>query len=125
MNWIINCAEEEGLSFRHKCKLQGDEHLYEIRDSLGEMIMGLYSWIPYFGRRCYRRIQPKRKETKEECIDAVCIVIDKTVIQRWQTLKKYRPKNILEWAKEKNVDLDNIVPCDLSALTGKPIKKDS
>jgi hypothetical protein len=99
----MNKAIAHGLTFNDSVVIDGDEHTGYIHDSLAEMAHGIYE-ILTFGKHYYRPIGIDPVETEQTSTSAINETIDATVFARWQADPTYRPPNLVEWAKRRQVD---------------------
>lgn len=103
LHWIMNKAIGHGLNFIDNVVIDGNESTCPIHDSLAEMVHGVYKMLT-FGKRFYRIIGAEPLDTANAVTTTINETIDATVFDRWRTDPAYRPKNLLEWAKRRDVD---------------------
>lgn len=103
LGWLMNKAVGHGLLFRDSVVIDGNENACPIHDSLAEMAHGIYE-ILTFGKHHYRPIGIDPVDLGDATITTINESIDSTVFDRWQNDSTYRPKNLSEWAKRRDVD---------------------
>lgn len=103
LNWLMNKAIALGLIFKETVAIEGDPTTCPIRDSYGEMLNGIYEivtlWKPF-----YRPIGAEPVNSIDDVTATINETIDATVFERWRNNEFYRPLNLLDWAKRRNVD---------------------
>ncbi len=100
--WIMKKASFHGLAFRNDVDLDGDVLQAPISDSYCEFMYGAYAICsnPY-----YRPIGELPKEICDGTHAIVNETIDASVFERWRSAAKYRPYNLVAWAKRYAVDI--------------------
>ena len=101
LRWIMQKAEAKGLSFRSQVELDGDALTAPIANSYKDFGYGLYSWV---SSPLYRVIGREPETGDDGTHTNVNETIDLSVFDRWRTDSSYRPQNLVEWAKRKQVD---------------------
>ena len=101
LRWMMKKAESQGLTFRSEVDLDGDALKAHIADSYGEFADG---WYAKFHPPLYRTIGREAEVRKKGTYVNVNETIDASVFERWRVDSKYRPPNLVEWARRKNVD---------------------
>lgn len=127
--WIQQKAHDCGLSFRSQAVVNDEDFKMIPCDSYAKFLWGFWKILtlgkPYerwvmadpVKKEAHwkgtRKIEAGRVETVNERIDA-------SVFHRCQRYPNYRPKNLLEWAKRKGLDLEKIIanPEGYPPLTG-------
>ena len=106
--WIQSKAVAAGLDFRRTVVLDGSEFRAPIHDSYSEFLRGAYRvWRALTLRgRYYRQIGAPRVEKREGWVETVNETVDDSVLARWRADHGYRPRNVLEWAQQHGVRLD-------------------
>lgn len=101
LRWMMKKAEARGLTFRSEVDLDGDPITAPIADSYGEFADGWYKHIssPY-----YRVIGRPPLASDDGMHVDVNETIDRSVFDRWRVDPKYRPVNLVEWARRTRVD---------------------
>lgn len=101
LRWLMRKAEMHGLAFRAELELEGDSVTAPISDSYGKFGYGVYHHItsPF-----YRPIGADPAITDDGTNPTVNETIDTSVFKRWRADPAYRPANLADWAKRKNVD---------------------
>lgn len=114
LRWMMQKASNLGLAFRNELELEGDEHLGEISDSYKEFLKGAYSYV---SKRSYRPVAPDPWVGATGTHARVNETIDASVFKKWRDDINYRPPNVIDWAKRKNID-----PADMqtSILANSP-----
>lgn len=112
--WLQQKAEDAGLRFRRRVKPGPDDHLAPIVDSFAEFVGGLYR-VVRLNQRYHRPIAIGSHAT--EAADGTRgqagpfnETVDASVIRRWQRDHTYRPRNLVDWAKRRGIDLDSVDP---------------
>lgn len=95
-------AESQGLAFRSEVDLDGDNVTANIKNSYGDFMYGAYRIIS--PRPFYRTIGAAPDVRDDGTHTNVNETIDANVFKRWRADPSYRPQNLVEWAKRKNVD---------------------
>ena len=103
LEWLMGKAIAHGLVFTDQVVIDGDENTCPIHDSLAEMAHGIYE-ILTLGKHYYRTIGAEPVDTGDAILTTINETIDSTVFDRWRADEKYRPPNLLDWAKRRNVD---------------------
>lgn len=101
LRWMIKKAESQGLSFRSEVELDGDVVTAPIADSYGSFGYGLYHIM---SSPLYRTIGRDPDVREDGSHINVNETIDASVFARWRRDSTYRPPNLVEWARRKNVD---------------------
>jgi uncharacterized protein (DUF2235 family) len=108
LEWMMAKAIAHGLKFTDNIVIDGNENTCPIHDSLAEMAHGIYEVLT-FGKHYYRPIGAEPLDIGNAVTTTINETIDTTVFDRWRNDGTYRPKNLLEWGKRRNVD-----PSDLN-----------
>jgi uncharacterized protein (DUF2235 family) len=116
LQWIQTKAEDCGLTFRSRVKLDEEDLIMRERDSYAEFLRGFWK-VATLGKRFTRWImsEPVEKKTVHDNVKRVGRVktvnerIDLSVFHRCQRHKEYRPAGLCEWAARKNKNLDSII----------------
>ena len=105
LQWLMGKAREHGLTFRADVSIDGDILTAPIADSYAEFIHGIFKHLPL---RYYRPIGDKPVTGISS--DGVTIneTIDQSVFDRWRSGVSYRPKNLVDWAARKKVDINSL-----------------
>lgn len=101
LRWMMKKAESQGLSFRSEVDMDGDAIRAPIADSYREFAYGLYAKVSSPLYRVIGREPDVRDDGSHININET---IDATVFERWRADPKYRPANLVEWARRKKVD---------------------
>jgi uncharacterized protein (DUF2235 family) len=103
LDWLMKKAIEHGLVFNDNVVIDGDENGCPIRDSLAEMLHGIYEVLT-LGKHHYRTIGSEPVDTGDAITITINETIDATVFERWRNDATYRPRNLVEWGKRRSVD---------------------
>ncbi len=98
-------ASLHGLTFRSDVEIDGDVLHAPISDSYKEFMKGAYSKV---SARHYRTIGAGPEVDEDGTHTTVNETIDGSVFERWRKVAAYRPPNLAEWAKRRNVDPANL-----------------
>jgi hypothetical protein len=114
LRWIMNKASLQGLAFRYDVEIDADAIKAPVTDSYGAFLHGIYHWFsaPYF-----RPIAEPARPIPGGAEQSVNETIDASVFARWNSDAKYRPPNLIDWAKRYRVDIANLAK---SVLAGNP-----
>jgi uncharacterized protein (DUF2235 family) len=105
LRWIMKKASLHGLTFRSDVEIDGDVLHAPISDSYKEFMKGAYSKV---SARHYRTIGAGPEVDEDGTHTTVNETIDGSVFERWRKVAAYRPPNLAEWAKRRNVDPANL-----------------
>lgn len=103
LEWLMRKAIAHGLEFKDSVVIDGDENTCPIHDSLAEMAHGIYEVLT-FGKHYYRPIGADPIDTGDAIKTTINETIEGTVFDRWRADPTYRPQNLVDWAKRRNVD---------------------
>jgi uncharacterized protein (DUF2235 family) len=116
--WIQQKAHGCGLAFRSQTVVTDEDLEMQPCDSYAEFLGGLWK-ILTLGKRYERWVMadPVKKEAHWKgtrkidagWVETVNERIDLSVFRRCQRYADYRPKNLLEWARRKGLDLELII----------------
>lgn len=116
LRWLMKMAARHGLIFQEFPTIDGDENRAGIHDSFREMASGVYAaaklWRPYLRRLAPAPLQNGARETS-----TINETIDASVFDRWRRDSTYRPRNLINWAKERVVEIDAL---QCSVLANSP-----
>ena len=118
VEWIQEKASGCGLAFRSRAVVNDQDMAIKPRDSYAEFLHGLWKYLT-----CDKRYErwvmagPIRKEEhwkgtrKIEAgwVETANERIDLSIFERCQRYRDYRPPNLAEWAKRKNLDLEDVI----------------
>ena len=105
LRWMMEKAESKGLSFRAKAEPDGDALKEPIADSYRSFGYGLYRFVSSPFYRVIGRDPDVQDDGSHVDINET---IDPSVFDRWRADPTYRPPNLIEWAKRKQVDPANL-----------------
>jgi len=116
--WIQDKARACGLAFRSTVTPTDEDFAMSPCDSYAEFLGGLWKVLT-LGKRYVRWVMsdPVTKEVHwkgttwvpKGTVHTVNERIDLSVFRRCQLQSKYRPPNLIEWAKRKHLDLESII----------------
>jgi uncharacterized protein (DUF2235 family) len=101
LRWLMKKAETLGLTFRSEVDLEGNSVTAPTTDSYMDFGYGIYHHI---SSPLYRPIGADPEMTDDGTNPTVNETIDTSVFKRWRADSAYRPANLVDWAKRKNVD---------------------
>jgi hypothetical protein len=101
--WLMEKAGRLGLAWRGEVVPTGYEVDAPIHDSFKGFLGGLYP-IVKLGRRFHRRVAAPATPAARGSWLSVGEVIDGSVFDRWRKTAAYRPRDLVRWAKELDVD---------------------
>jgi len=105
LKWIMEKAELHGLIFLDDIGIEEEFLSCPIRDSLSEMLGGVPKILLQGGRPHYRTIGIAPVENSGEIVHSINETIDKSVFDYWNANSNYRPQNLADWAKRRDIDL--------------------
>jgi uncharacterized protein (DUF2235 family) len=117
LRWMMKKAQMHGLSFRSDVDLDGDSLTAQIADSYKSFGSGVYALV---SPPLYRPIGRDPEVQDNGTHTNINETVDRSVFDRWRADAAYRPNNLTEWAKRKNVDpvkLDGSVRADDPKVT--------
>lgn len=117
LRWMMKKARMHGLSFRSDVDLDGDSLTAQIADSYKSFGSGVYALV---SPPLYRPIGRDSEVQDNGTHTNINETVDRSVFDRWRADAAYRPNNLTEWAKRKNVDpakLDGSVRADDPKVT--------
>lgn len=116
--WLQEKARARGLAFRSSGCVSDEDLTCSPTDSYGQFLWGLWR-IVTFGHRFTRWIMadPVRKTARargngtstDGWVQTVNERIDASVFWRCQADPKYRPRGLIEWARRKGLDLEQVI----------------
>lgn len=101
LRWLMKKAESQGLAFRSEVDLEGDDVTAPYKKSYEEFLYGAYRIV---SRPFYRTIGAAPDAREDGIHTNVNETIDANVFKRWRADPTYRPPNLVDWAKRRNVD---------------------
>jgi uncharacterized protein (DUF2235 family) len=118
LEWLQTKAIACGLTFRTTVKARESYFTAVVHDSYSNFLRGSWKYFT-FGRRYVRRVMadPVYKQSRKTIggqpicgwVQTANERIDITVIQRCQRNSKYRPRSLVEWAKRRKLNLEDII----------------
>jgi uncharacterized protein (DUF2235 family) len=103
LRWMMKKASLHGLEFKNDVDIDGDVLKANIAPSYEEFMYGVYCKVK--GRH-FRPIGAEPKKIGDGTYSTVNETIDASVFERWRKVPEYRPNNLVEWAKRRNVDIN-------------------
>jgi len=102
LRWIMKKALLHGLAFQDDVDVDADVLKARIYDSYSDFWYGIYARCnsPYF-----RPIGEPPKGQTDGAHTNVNETIDVSVFDRWRSDPEYRPNNLVDWRKRRNVDI--------------------
>jgi uncharacterized protein (DUF2235 family) len=102
LRWLMTKAACHGLTFKKQVVVDGDEAASSISDSYREFAYGIYHHV---SRSFHREIAVTPAEVSaDEVYGTINETIDGSVFDRWRADPKYRPTNLVDWAKKYAAD---------------------
>jgi uncharacterized protein (DUF2235 family) len=116
LKWLMDKASALGLQFHKQLELDQVDPLAPIRDSYAEFGN---VWVrPFYhlvSPRFYRPIGTEPNKGTVRTTERINETIDSSVFERWRGNPQYRPPNLQDWAKRKQVDPTAITGSCLAA----------
>jgi hypothetical protein len=119
--WIQEKAIGCGLTFSSPVAVTNADLDQQPRDSYAEFLRPVWQWLA-FVKTCQRYVRWVMSDPVDKPehmrnghlvpagrVETVNERIDLSVLQRCQRYPKYRPANLLEWAKRKGLNLEDII----------------
>jgi uncharacterized protein (DUF2235 family) len=113
LEWLMGKAAALGLQFRNTYVPDGQSPMSPIADSFREFAHG---FARFFTRRFDRPIGIDPEKGTTRTTERINETIDESVFDRWRGNPDYRPRNLVDWAELRDVDL--------AALTGARLARD-
>ena len=107
LRWLMSKAQALGLAFRQQVAVDESAYTAELYDSFAATDIPdvLLKLVQQHGARYWRPIARPPVEQPQTFIHTINETIDRSVFLRFAKDEKYRPQNLLDWAKAYNVDL--------------------
>jgi len=104
--WIQEKAITCGLAFRNKVGTDNEDFQFPVIDSYADFLGGIWKIFksPYI-----RWVQSDPVRRGQGWVKTVNERIDRSVFERCQKDKNYRPLSLIEWAKRKEQNLEEII----------------
>jgi uncharacterized protein (DUF2235 family) len=103
LRWIMKKASLHGLAFRNDVVDEDEDVLKaDIYNSYSDFMCGIYA---RFSSPYLRPIGEPPKEQSDGTHTIVNETIDVSVFDRWRSDSEYRPNNLVDWRKRRNVDI--------------------
>lgn len=99
--WIQSKAEALGLAFDRRLTLDGREYAGAITDSYAAFLKGGYRWV---SSRFLRPIGASERKVKRGYATPIEEWIDASVFQKMRADSRYRPANLLDFARRRGLD---------------------
>lgn len=116
--WLLEKARTAGLTFRASVPLNDDDLKMTPCDSYTDFLGGLWKLLT-LGKPYLRWVMSKpipksahwkgKTQIEDGWVQTVNERIDPSVFYRCQLHPKYRPPNLVEWAKRKRLDLEDVI----------------
>jgi uncharacterized protein (DUF2235 family) len=119
--WIQEKAIACRLGFRSQVVVTDADLDQKPRDSYAEFLRPVWQWLAFL-KTCQRYVRwvmsdpvdrPEHRKNGQIVpagrVETVNERIDPSVFRRWQRYGDYRPPNLLEWAKRRGMNLDNVI----------------
>lgn len=101
LTWLMAKAGALGLVFRDQVVIDTLQVAPPVTDSYREFAYGFYRFI---SRPFYRPVGLAPDNGTQATTSRINETIDGSVFERWRADPSYRPANLMEWSKEKDVD---------------------
>jgi uncharacterized protein (DUF2235 family) len=101
LRWMMKKAESRGLTFRSDVDLDGDALKAPLADSYKEFADGWYAKV---SSPLYRAIGRAPEIREKGTYAVVNETVDASVFDRWRADPAYRPSNLVDWARRKEID---------------------
>jgi hypothetical protein len=108
LHWMQQKAIANGLACQ-AVAVPPDAFQDEVKDSYREFMRGVYRFLP-FTSRTPREIGALPRKVKGGWSIPVNETIDPSVVRRFQIDPAYRPRNLLDFARARGIDLANADP---------------
>lgn len=102
LKWLMDKAEKLGLCFRHPIQVDETIKAAPVADSYSQFMGGAYC---RFSSKHYRQIGQTEIVVQGTESRTVNETIDFSVFDRCRADEGYRPQNLVDWAKRKDVEL--------------------
>lgn len=110
--WLMDKAGALGLAYRDKVDIDVTQVAPPINDSYREFGKGFYR---LFSKPFYRSVGIAPDKGTAATTSRINETIDGSVFDRWRGDPSYRPENLADWAKAKQVDPAKLVGAVMAA----------
>jgi uncharacterized protein (DUF2235 family) len=107
LKWLMQKAALHGLTFKDTVDIDGDESQGAVHNSFAEMAHGAYRAVKLC-RPYYRLVGADPAERNGSITTPINETIDASVFERWRQDNTYRPRNLVEWANRRHVDIETL-----------------
>jgi uncharacterized protein (DUF2235 family) len=101
LKWLMEKATGLGLVFRDQVVIDTAQVTPPVTDSYREFAHGFYRFV---SRRFYRPVGLMPEQGTQATTTRINETIDGSVFERWRVDDKYRPPNLVDWAKRVSVE---------------------
>ncbi len=112
LKWMMNKAILHGLKFRRDVIIDGDENAAPLIDSRADFAGGIYRFVsPNYYRPigiAPNEVKPAKADDPIMVTNTINETIDASVFERWRKDPKYRPPNLVQWAKNYSVNVEQL-----------------
>jgi hypothetical protein len=112
LKWLIEKAGAAGLVFRHPVVIDTAQVAPPVTDSYSDFAHGLYRLI---SRPFFRPVGPPPDKGTAATTSRINETIDGSVFERWRVDDKYRPPNLVDWAKRNSTDPATLTSAAMAA----------
>jgi uncharacterized protein (DUF2235 family) len=112
LKWLIEKAGAAGLVFRHPVVIDTAQVAPPVTDSYSDFAHGLYRLI---SRPFFRPVGPAPDKGTAATTSRINETIDGSVFERWRVDDKYRPPNLVDWAKRNSTDPATLTSAAMAA----------
>lgn len=115
LEWLMGKAAALGLQFRGTFIADGQSPISPIADSYRDFGFGL---VRFFVPRFYRPIGTDPVRGTAHTTERINETIDGSVFDRWRGNPHYRPHNLVDWAKRRDVNPAKLTGAHLATDPG-------
>jgi uncharacterized protein (DUF2235 family) len=107
LRWLLTKASSHGLAFKRDVELDAEATTAAIEDSFSDFLKGAYK-VYSLGRRNWRTIGREPEKRSQTTVHTINETIDKSVFDRWRSDERYRPANLVDWARRRRADVSTL-----------------
>lgn len=107
LRWLLTKASSHGLAFKRDVELDAEATTAAIEDSFSDFLKGAYK-VYSLGRRNWRTIGREPEKRSQTTVHTINETIDKSVFNRWRSDERYRPANLVDWARRRRADVSTL-----------------